>query len=107
MAAAQEDPPGYVEADVRAFFDQFDSDGSGNINPDEFRQLCEQLRPGMGEEEMDQALEALDADGDGEISYQGASRVHGRWRNVWLPVAMSLPAAAHDTLPCALVRRVF
>ena len=107
MAAAEEDPPGYVEAEVRDFFDQFDGDGSGNINPDEFRQLCEQLRPGMEEEEMDQALEALDADGDGEISYDGASRVHDRRGSGWLPVAVSLSAATPDTLPCALARRVF
>ena len=50
-AAEEEDPPGYVEAEVREFFDKFDSDGSGNVNPDEFRELCEELQPGMEDEE--------------------------------------------------------
>jgi calmodulin len=71
-AAPEDDPPGYDEAEVREAFNEFDSDGSGNINPDEFRLLCEKLQPGMEEEEMDAALEALDGDGDGEISFDGA-----------------------------------
>ena len=54
------------------------ADDSGNINPDEFRQLCEKLQPGMDEEDMEQALEELDSDGDGEISYDGASKSSAR-----------------------------
>jgi hypothetical protein len=72
-AAEEEDPPGYVEAEVREFFDKFDSDGSGNVNPDEFRELCEELQPGMEDEAKEEALQELDGDGDGEISFAGAS----------------------------------
>ena len=72
MAAAEEqDPPGYNEAEVKEFFDKFDGDGSGNINPAEFRQLLDELSPGMEDEEVEGALEELDGDGDGEISYSG------------------------------------
>jgi Ca2+-binding EF-hand superfamily protein len=62
-AAEEEDPPGYVEAEVREFFDKFDSDGSGNVNPDEFRELCEELQPGMEDEAKEEALQELDGTG--------------------------------------------
>jgi|EP01046_Picozoa_sp_COSAG06_P007354 hypothetical protein len=65
-AAEEEDPPGYVEAEVREFFDKFDSDGSGNVNPDEFRELCEELQPGMEDEAKEEALQELDGTGRAE-----------------------------------------
>ena len=69
MAEEQQDPPGDNEAEVKEFFGKFDGDGSGNINPDEFRQLLDELSPGMEDDEVEGALEELDGDGDGEISF--------------------------------------
>ena len=49
-----------------------DEDGSGEIGPDEFKVLCRTLEPEMFKEEstLEAALLELDADGDGEISFE-------------------------------------
>jgi hypothetical protein len=99
-AAPEDDPPGYDEAEVREFFNEFDGNGSGNVDPDEFRLLCEKLQPGMEEEEKDAALEALDGDGDGEISFDGASP------HAWSATSAVAPRAAQQPLLTRCLRRL-
>ena len=55
---------------IRAAFDSVDTDGSGVIDGTEFTALCMKLDATMTEDEVDDALETLDEDGDGEISFK-------------------------------------
>ena len=75
MAAGEEEAvgpgAGYDAEKVREFFDQFDNDGSGNVSPEEFKELCQTMQPDMPDEDVAAALEQLDSDGDGEISFDG------------------------------------
>ena len=50
---------------VRFTFDLIDEDKSGFIDPDEFHALCKRISPQMTEEEIADALEVIDEDGDG------------------------------------------
>ena len=77
MAAGEEEVvgpgAGYDAEKVREFFDKFDNDGSGNVSPEEFKELCQAMQPDMPDEDVAAALEQLDSDGDGEISFDGAT----------------------------------
>ena len=77
MAAGEEEVvgpgAGYDAEKVREFFDKFDNDGSGNVSPEEFKELCQAMQPDMPDEDVAAALEQLDSDGDGEISFDGAA----------------------------------
>ncbi len=77
MAAGEEEVvgpgAGYDAEKVREFFAQFDNDGSGNVSPEEFKELCQAMQPDMSDEDVAAALEQLDSDGDGEISFDGAT----------------------------------
>ena len=70
MAAGEEEVvgpgAGYDAEKVREFFDKFDNDGSGNVSPEEFKELCQAMQPDMPDEDVAAALEQLDSDGDGE-----------------------------------------
>ena len=70
MAAGEEEVvgpgAGYDAEKVREFFDKFDNDGSGNVSPEEFKELCQTMQPDMPDEDVAAALEQLDSDGDGE-----------------------------------------
>lgn len=59
----------YKQKYVRDTFDSFDADGSGAIDPDEFRRLCKRISPTMSDEDVEEALEVIDEDGDGEITF--------------------------------------
>ena len=66
---------GYTETYVRETFDSFDNDKGGTIDPDEFRRLCQRIsqpsseRWGDSEAEVQEALEIIDEDGDGETTF--------------------------------------
>ena len=60
---------GYKQKYVRETFETFDVDGGGTIDPDEFRQLCRRISPTMTDEDVAEALEVIDEDGDGEITF--------------------------------------
>ena len=62
-------PDGYDESDARELFDKCDVDGSGCINPDEFRTAMQQLAPGMPANKLEEGVKELDADGNGEITW--------------------------------------
>ncbi len=57
------------EADIKAAFDAFDADGSGNITRDEIAKVCEQLGVDASGSEITALIEQADSDNDGKISY--------------------------------------
>jgi len=61
-----------MEDQLKEAFNQFDSDGSGSINPDELREMLSNM-PGLSlsEEDLDNFITEADADGDGEIDFEG------------------------------------
>ena len=63
-------PEGYDESDARELFNKCDVNGSGCINPDEFRTAMQQLAPGMPPEKLEEGVKDLDADGNGEITWE-------------------------------------
>ena len=60
MAAGEEEVvgpgAGYDAEKVREFFDKFDNDGSGNVSPEEFKELCQAMQPDMPDEDVAAAL---------------------------------------------------
>lgn len=60
----------YKEKYVRDTFRAFDSDNGGTIDPEEFRRLCKRISPTMSEEDIAEALDVIDEDGDGEITFE-------------------------------------
>jgi Ca2+-binding EF-hand superfamily protein len=61
------DPEELKEEDVKKAFDRFDVDGSGNISPEEFAALAEELGAEKDAPELARAVEIFDADGDGQV----------------------------------------
>lgn len=60
----------YAAEHVRSVFQNFDLDGSGSIDRYEFSRACERLSPTMSPEDIEDALSIIDADGDGDITYE-------------------------------------
>ena len=58
-----------VLAEIRAAFDVFDADGSGEIDAKEFQQLAYEVGELMDKKQIAQALKAIDRDGSGEIDF--------------------------------------
>jgi Ca2+-binding EF-hand superfamily protein len=55
---------------LKQTFEAIDTDGSGEVSPDEFRQLCKKLDPTLSAEAVEDALEIIDEDGDGDITLE-------------------------------------
>lgn len=55
---------------MRPMFEQYDRDESGAIDKEELRSLMASLEVPVGEEELKEAMEDLDLDGDGTISLE-------------------------------------
>ncbi|CAN0548418.1 unnamed protein product, partial [Ectocarpus sp. 12 AP-2014] len=60
-----------------AAFDKIDEDGNGYIMVDELHGLVESLGLPIAPEEQDEALEALDGDGDGVLDRE-------EWKKWWV-----------------------
>ena len=60
--------------DVSKAFNKFDTDGSGNIDKDELRNLSAELGHTLTSEQLDTALKDLDINGDGVIDFSEFSR---------------------------------
>ena len=60
----------YAAEHVRSVFRNFDLDDSGAIDRYEFSRACERLSPTMSPEDIEDALSIIDADGDGDITYE-------------------------------------
>ena len=56
---------------IREAFKVFDKEGKGSIPREEFRHIMTTLGERLTDEEVDEMLEDADADGDGEIEYEG------------------------------------
>ena len=56
-------------AEIRAAFDVFDADGSGEIDAKEFQQLAYEVGELMDKKQIAEALKAIDRDGSGEIDF--------------------------------------
>ena len=51
-------------------FKEFDLDGSGMISPDEMRLVLNQLGETLSEEEVDDFIQNVDMNGDGQIDFE-------------------------------------
>ena len=60
----------FRDKDARTLFDELDRDGSGALDIDEVAELCRSLGKSLSKKEVHAALEAMDADGSGEISFE-------------------------------------
>ena len=60
----------FRDKDARTLFDELDRDGSGALDINEVAELCKRLGKSLNKKEVDAALEAMDADGSGEISFE-------------------------------------
>ena len=56
---------------IREAFKVFDKEGKGSIPREEFRHIMTTLGERLTDEEVDEMLDDADADGDGEIEYEG------------------------------------
>jgi len=54
---------------TRRIFDEFDRDGSGSIDREEFQQLCFRLGEPMTSEQVGEAMSSIDKDRNGTIDY--------------------------------------
>jgi Ca2+-binding EF-hand superfamily protein len=57
------------DKELRDAFDVFDSDRSGFIDRKELKKLMKKLGQALSDEELDAMMEEVDANGDGEISF--------------------------------------
>lgn len=58
------------EHDIKECFDTFDADGSGAIDKDEIKKVCEALGVDASGAEIDELIKQADSDGDGKIQYK-------------------------------------
>ena len=58
------------EGEVRQAFNEFDADGSGEIDKHELQALSKRLGAPLSDEELDTALKDLDLNGDGVIDFE-------------------------------------
>ena len=58
-----------VGTDTKSIFEEYDTDGSGAIDLDEFKQLIRELGMVLSEKEIRETMDRLDDDHSGEISY--------------------------------------
>ena len=52
-------------------FAVFDKDGDGFISADELRNVMNSLGENLTDEELEEMIKEADADGDGEVNYEG------------------------------------
>ena len=56
--------------DVRATFDKIDTDGSGTLDREEVERAAQELGHEFVGQELDEAMATMDANGDGEVSFE-------------------------------------
>ena len=57
--------------EIRQAFRVFDRDGNGSISAAELRHVMTNLGEDCTEEEVDEMIREADANGDGEVNYEG------------------------------------
>ena len=61
---------GTSQKSLREIFNELDSDGSGTLTANEFRNGIRKLNLGLTSREIDQIMARVDKNGDGKINYQ-------------------------------------
>jgi calmodulin len=61
----------HEDVDIRDAFRVFDKDGNGYISAAELRHVMINLGETLTEKEVDEMISEADADGDGQVNYQG------------------------------------
>ena len=60
-----------TEDEMREAFKLFDRDGNGYISPAELKQVMNNLGERLTEAEVDLMIREVDANGDGQVNYEG------------------------------------
>ena len=92
------------EAQLREFFNEIDTDGSGFLDRDEIAALAKRLGVEFSERELDEAMAEMDADGGGEIDFEEFAAWWPRAQKSKLAAAMNAKAfkQVRDSIPRAL-----
>jgi Ca2+-binding EF-hand superfamily protein len=76
-------PPIHAAADQKAefkiAFDQFDTDGSGDIDTSELKLVMEQVGQHPSPEEVKELVAEYDTDGNGELSFEEFLEMMAKW----------------------------
>lgn len=64
------------EEEIREAFRVFDKDGNGFISAAELRHVMTNLGEKLTDEEVDEMIREADIDGDGQVNYEGNTRVN-------------------------------
>ena len=76
-------------AQLRAMFNRFDTDGSGQIGPEEVANIAETLDIELKEGELDKAMAAMDVDHEGDVDFEEFSK----WWNAEHDLAIRMKRA--------------
>lgn len=57
------------DEEIKQVFDEFDADGSGNIDKKEIRSVCEKLGVEVSDADIEDLIKSADDNGDGKISF--------------------------------------
>merc|ERR1712096_421830 len=61
---------GLKDAEIKALFDMIDKDHSGSLTKREAKKACKLIRDRFGIEDLEEWLNKVDVDHDGEVSYE-------------------------------------
>jgi calmodulin len=71
MMARKMKDNGQSEEEIRDAFKVFDKDGNGFISAAELRHVMTNLGEKLTDDEVDEMIREADADGDGQVNYDG------------------------------------
>ncbi|KAK8958873.1 putative calcium-binding protein CML18 [Platanthera guangdongensis] len=72
------DVPGRGDADLKDAFDMYDVDGNGLISKSELHLVLKKLGEGCSVADCSRMIEVVDADGDGNVNFDGVQENDGR-----------------------------
>ena len=65
----------HTQDELRAAFRQFDEDGSGYIQANEFEDILHKLGKRYSKADINEMVKALDTSGDGKISFEEFAKI--------------------------------